>query len=163
MLISAIQQREWDSLSIYHLFFGFPFHLGHQWILNRVLHFCVSMSVLHISSSTPFFPYIPHLCVNIYAFLFLTYFALYDTLYVHPYVYEWPSSIPCYSLAKSHCVVGRGCLLWPVRSLGKTLLAFILLHSVFQGQLFLLLPGVSWLPAFAFQSPVMKRTSFWGC
>ena len=27
------------------------------------------------------------------------------------------------------CVVGRGCLLWPVCSLGKTLLAFALLHS----------------------------------
>ena len=26
------------------------------------------------------------------------------------------------------CVVGRGCLLWPVHSLGKTLLAFALLH-----------------------------------
>ena len=37
------------------------------------------------------------------------------------------------------CVVGRGCLLWLVRSLGKTLLAFALLHSVFQGQIFLLL------------------------
>ena len=37
------------------------------------------------------------------------------------------------------CVVGRGCLLWPVRSLGKTLLAFALLHSVLQGQIFLLL------------------------
>ena len=36
------------------------------------------------------------------------------------------------------CVVGRGCLLWPVHSLGKTL-AFALLHSVFQGQIFLLL------------------------
>ena len=36
------------------------------------------------------------------------------------------------------CVVGRGCLLWPVRSLGKTLLAFALLHSVFQGQICLL-------------------------
>ena len=32
------------------------------------------------------------------------------------------------------CVVGRGCLLWPVHSLGKTLLAFALLHSTFQGQ-----------------------------
>ena len=32
------------------------------------------------------------------------------------------------------CVVGRGCLLWPVRSLGKTLLDFALLHSVLQGQ-----------------------------
>ena len=36
------------------------------------------------------------------------------------------------------CVVGRGCLLWPVRSLGRTLLAFALLHSVFQGQICLL-------------------------
>ena len=32
------------------------------------------------------------------------------------------------------CVVGRGCLLWPVHSLHKTLLAFVLLHFVLQGQ-----------------------------
>ena len=32
------------------------------------------------------------------------------------------------------CVVGRGCLLWQVHSLGKTLLAFALLHFVLQGQ-----------------------------
>ena len=37
------------------------------------------------------------------------------------------------------CVVGRGHLPWPVRSLGKTLLAFALLHSVLQGQTYLLL------------------------
>ena len=37
------------------------------------------------------------------------------------------------------CVVERGCLLWPVRSLGKTLLAFALLHSILQGQICLLL------------------------
>ena len=37
------------------------------------------------------------------------------------------------------CVVGRGCLLWPVRSLGKTLLDFVLLHFVLQGQICLLL------------------------
>ena len=36
-------------------------------------------------------------------------------------------------------VVGRECLQWPVHSLGKTLLAFALLHSVFQGQICLLL------------------------
>ena len=36
------------------------------------------------------------------------------------------------------CAVGRGCLLWPVHSHGKTLLAFALLHSVFQGQICLL-------------------------
>ena len=37
------------------------------------------------------------------------------------------------------CDVGRGCLLWPVHSLGKTVLAFALLHSVLQGQICLLL------------------------
>ena len=37
------------------------------------------------------------------------------------------------------CVVGRGCLLWPEHSLGKTLLVFALLHSVLQGQICLLL------------------------
>ena len=37
------------------------------------------------------------------------------------------------------CVVGRGCLLWAVCSLGKTLLAFALLHSVLQSQICLLL------------------------
>ena len=37
------------------------------------------------------------------------------------------------------CVVGRGCLLWPGHFLGKTLLVFALLHSVFQGQICLLL------------------------
>ena len=36
------------------------------------------------------------------------------------------------------CVVRRGCLLWPVCSLGKTLLAFDLLHFVLQGQICLL-------------------------
>ena len=37
------------------------------------------------------------------------------------------------------CVVGRGCLLWPVYSLARTLLAFALLHFVLQGQICLLL------------------------
>ena len=37
------------------------------------------------------------------------------------------------------CVVGRGCLLWPVHFLGKSLLVFALLHSAFQGQICLLL------------------------
>ena len=37
------------------------------------------------------------------------------------------------------CVVGKGCSLWQVRSLGKTLLAFDLLHFVLQGQMCLLL------------------------
>ena len=36
------------------------------------------------------------------------------------------------------CVVGRRCLLWPVHSLGKTLLAFALFHFVLQGHTCLL-------------------------
>ena len=56
-------------------------------------------------------------------------------------------------------VVGKGCLLWPVCSLDKTLLAFALLHFVFLGQIscnsrYLL------SSTFAFQSPMMKKTSF---
>ena len=37
------------------------------------------------------------------------------------------------------CVVGKGCLLWPVHSLGKILLAFALFHFLRQGQPCLLL------------------------
>ena len=33
------------------------------------------------------------------------------------------------------CVIGRGCLLWPVSSLGRTLLAFALLHSIVESPL----------------------------
>ena len=40
------------------------------------------------------------------------------------------------------CVVGRGCFLWPVCSFDKALLAFALLHLVFQGHTCLLL----WAP-----------------
>ena len=44
-----------------------------------------------------------------------------------------------YPGVKSSLVLLRGCSLWPVCSLGKTLLAFALLHSVLQGQICLLL------------------------
>ena len=43
------------------------------------------------------------------------------------------------------CVVGTECLLWPVDSLGRTLLAFFLLHSVLQGQICLLLQALDFL------------------
>ena len=39
---------------------------------------------------------------------------------------------PC---VESSLVLWKGCLLWPVHFLGKTLLVFALLHSVFQGQI----------------------------
>ena len=53
------------------------------------------------------------------------------------------------------CVVGRGCLLWPLCSLDKTLLAFDLLCFVLQGYICLLL-HISWLPTFSFKSPIMN-------
>ena len=56
------------------------------------------------------------------------------------------------------CIVGRGCLLWPVHFVGKTPLAFALLHSTPRPNL-PVTPGISWLPTFAFQSTVMKKTS----
>ena len=58
------------------------------------------------------------------------------------------------------CVVGRGCLLWPVRSLGKTLLAFALIHSVLQGQICLLLQVFLDFLLLHSSPPIMKRTSF---
>ena len=62
--------------------------------------------------------------------------------------YDWAHSF-CIDFGIDHlvmsmcrvvsCVVGRGHLPWPVHSLGKTLLAFALLHLVFKGQTCLLL------------------------
>ena len=53
------------------------------------------------------------------------------------------------------CVVGRGCLLWPVRSLGKTLSLCPASFCTPRPNL-PVTPGVSWLPTFAFQSPIVK-------
>ena len=57
-------------------------------------------------------------------------------------------------------VVRNGCLLRPVCSLGKTLVSlcpasFYIPRPNLPGT-----PGVSWLPTFAFQSPMIKRISF---
>ena len=58
------------------------------------------------------------------------------------------------------CVVGRGCLLWLVCSLDRSLLAFALLHFNTPRPNVPIVPGIYWLPAFAFQFPMIKRTSF---
>ena len=58
------------------------------------------------------------------------------------------------------CVVGRGCLLWLVHFLGRTLLAFALL--IFNSRAKLpVIPGIAWLSTFAFHCPIMKRKPFW--
>ena len=57
-------------------------------------------------------------------------------------------------------VVGRGCLLWPAHSLGRTLLRLCPASFRIPRPNLPVTPGVSWLPTFTFQSPVMKRTYF---
>ena len=57
------------------------------------------------------------------------------------------------------CVVGRGCLLWPVRSLGITSSLCPASFCTPRPNL-PVTPGISWLLTFAFQFPMMKRTSF---
>ena len=59
------------------------------------------------------------------------------------------------------CVVGRGYLLWLVHSLGKTLVAFALLHSVLQGQIFLLLQVLLDF-LLLHSSPLWLKGHFWG-
>ena len=58
------------------------------------------------------------------------------------------------------CVVGRGCLLWPMCSLGKTLLAFDL-HSVLPGQICLSLQ-VSLDFLLVYFTPLYLGGHFWG-
>ena len=57
------------------------------------------------------------------------------------------------------CFVERGCLLWPVSSLCKTLLAFALLHSALQGQICLLLQV--FLDFLLLQERISDPTSDW--
>ena len=56
------------------------------------------------------------------------------------------------------CVVGKGCLLWPVCSLCKTVSLCPASFCTPRPNLPVIL-GVSWLPTCASQSPMMKRTS----
>ena len=63
---------------------------------------------------------------------------------------------PC---VESSRVVGR-CLLWLMHSLDRALLAFALLHFALQSQTCLLLQVSLDFLLFAFQSPMMKKTSF---
>ena len=54
------------------------------------------------------------------------------------------------------CVVRRGCLLWAVSSLGKTLLAFALLHFVFPR------PNLPFIPAISCSAWVLDELiSYW--
>ena len=55
------------------------------------------------------------------------------------------------------CVIGRGCLLWPVHSLGKTVSLCSASFCTPRPNL-PVTPSISWLPTFAFQCPMMNRT-----
>ena len=60
------------------------------------------------------------------------------------------------------CVAGRGCLLWPVCSLGKTLLAFAVLHSVLQGK-FVYYSRCFMTSYFCIPVPYNEKDIFFGC
>ena len=67
------------------------------------------------------------------------------------------------SCVKCPLVVGRGCLLWPVHFLGKTLLIFALLHSVLRGQIYLLILQLSLEFLLLHSSPLQwKGHLIWG-
>ena len=81
---------------------------------------------------------------------------------IHGVGHDWVTELNWMSMCRiAPCVVGSGCLLWPARSLGKTLLAFALLHFVLQGQICPLLQ-VSLDFLLLHSGPMMKRTSFLG-
>ena len=68
----------------------------------------------------------------------------------------------CPYVESSLVLIGRGCLLWLVHSLGRTLLAFCPASFCTPTLNLSVIPGVSWLPTFALLSPIMKRTSSLG-
>ena len=57
------------------------------------------------------------------------------------------------------CVVGRGYFLWPVCSLGKTLVSLCPASFCTPRPNLPVTPGISWLPTFAFQSPAFLGVS----
>ena len=61
------------------------------------------------------------------------------------------------------CIIGKGCLLRPACSLGRTLLAFALLHSGLQGQICLLLQVDTLTSFFCIPAPYNEKDIFLGC
>ena len=59
------------------------------------------------------------------------------------------------------CVAGRGCLLRPGHSFRKNISLCPASFCTPKPNL-PVTPGIPWLPTFAFQSPILKRTSFLG-
>ena len=79
-------------------------------------------------------------------FLFLTYFTLYDGLWVHPRLYKWPNFVPFYDWVIFHCV----CVPY-------------LLCPLFCGWTFRLLPGMKTLSHWVLGVMCyMVTASWWG-
>ena len=75
------------------------------------------------------------------------------------WLWYWPSDdVMCRVVS---CVVGRGCLLWPLHSWQNSVSLWSALFCPLRPNL-PVTPGSSWLPTFVFQYPIMKRTSFLG-
>ena len=68
---------------------------------------------------------------------------------------HWPSGMSMCRVIS--CIVGKGCLLWSLHSLGKTVWSASFCTP---RQNLPVIPGISWLPIFAFQPSVMKGASF---
>ena len=67
----------------------------------------------------------------------------------------------CPRVVLSH-VVGRGCLQWPSVSSWQNSVSLCLASYCTPRSNLPVSSGISWLPTFAFQSPIMKRTFFLG-
>ena len=60
------------------------------------------------------------------------------------------------------CVVGRGCLLWPMGFFWQNSMKLCPSSFCTPRPNLPVTPGISWPPTFAFQSPIMKMTLFCG-
>ena len=60
------------------------------------------------------------------------------------------------------CVVGRECLLWPVSSFWQKSVRLWPATLCTPRPNLCVTPDISWLPTFALQSPIIKKTSFGG-
>ena len=80
----------------------YPFPPWYPYIcsLRLRLYFCFATKIIYtIFLDSTYVRY-----YTIFAFLFLTYFTLYDTLQVHPRLCKWPNFIPFYGWVIFHCI-----------------------------------------------------------
>ena len=85
----------------------------------------------------------------------------YNHLTLHHPLHYGIDHLVMYTCSFISCVVERGYLLWPVCSLGKIVSLCPASFCTPRSNL-PVTAGISWLPTFAFQSSMIKMTSFFG-